>query len=469
MKNPLSLKEAGMPSDADYRELKEIDHRHVWHPFTQMRAWMAGDPLIIERGEGNYLIDTEGRRYLDGVASLWCNVHGHRKRELDDAIRAQLDRIAHSTMLGLANVPATLLAKELIEITPAGLSRVFYSDSGAEAVEVATRIAAQYWQLSGAPERTRFLTLAESYHGDTIGSVSLGYSEMFHRHVRPLLFPAIKTDPPHRFRFAKGMTPEAATRAALAAARKSIEEHGRELAALVIEPMVQGAAGIWTHSAEYLSGIATMAREAGALVICDEVATGFGRTGKMFASEHAGISPDLMCLGKGITGGYLPMAATLATEKIFSAFLGEPEEFRAFYYGHTYTGNPLAAAAALANLKIFRDEKVIELIQPRIAQLAEGLRDRFAPLAHAADIRQCGMMAGIELMDDPARRIPYNVEQQIGVAVTKAARKAGVVIRPLGNVIVLMPPLAITKDELATLLEVTRGAIIEVTEANPPR
>ncbi|HVN63179.1 MAG TPA: adenosylmethionine--8-amino-7-oxononanoate transaminase [Candidatus Binataceae bacterium] len=446
-----------------YRELKEIDRRYVWHPFTQMRAWMADDPLIIERGAGNYLIDTEGRRYLDGVASLWCNVHGHRKRELDDAIRAQLDRIAHSTMLGLANVPATMLAKELIEIAPAGLSRVFYSDSGAEAVEVATRIATQYWQLSGAPERTRFLTLAESYHGDTIGSVSLGYSEMFHRHVRPLLFPSIKVEPPHLFRFAKRVAPEAATREALESARKLIESHGRELAALVIEPMVQGAAGMWTHSAEFLSGIAAIVREAGALVICDEVATGFGRTGKMFAVEHLRLSPDLMCLGKGITGGYLPMAATLATEKIFGAFLGEPEEFRAFYYGHTYTGNPLAAAVALANLKIFRDEQVIERIQPRILQLTNGLRERFGGLAHVADIRQCGMMVGIELMQDIARRVPYKVEQQIGVAVIKAARKAGVVIRPLGNVIVLMPPLSITEDELELLLDVTHAAIADVT------
>ncbi|HUO05032.1 MAG TPA: adenosylmethionine--8-amino-7-oxononanoate transaminase [Candidatus Binataceae bacterium] len=451
-------------SDSRYRELKELDHRFVWHPFTQMRTWMAADPLIIERGEGNYLIDTQGRRYLDGVSSLWCNVHGHRKRELDDALIEQSKQIAHSTMLGLANVPATMLARELVEIAPPELSRVFYSDSGAEAVEVAARMAAQYWQVTGQPHRTRFLTLTESYHGDTIGSVSLGYSEMFHRHVRPLLFSTIKTDPPHIFRFQRGMAPEAATQEALSAARQFIQEHGRELAALAIEPMVQGAAGIWTHSAEFLRGITAVAREAGALIVCDEVATGFGRTGKMFASEHAGIEPDLLCMGKGITGGYLPLAATLACEKIFSAFLGEPADFRAFYYGHTYTGNPLAAAVARANLKIFRDEAVLDRIQPRIAQLADGLRDRFAKLANVADIRQCGMMAGIELMDDPARKVPYKTERQIGVAVIMAARNAGVVIRPLGNVIVLMPPLSITESELDTLLDVTRAAIVEVTE-----
>lgn len=448
-----------------YRELKESDHRFVWHPFTQMRTWMKSEPLIIERGEGNYLIDVTGRRYLDGVSSLWCNVHGHRKRELDDALKAQLEKIAHSTMLGLANVPAIDLARELVAIAPVGLSRVFYSDSGAEAVEVATRMAAQYWQLTGAPERTLFLTLTESYHGDTIGSVSLGYSEVFHRHVRPLLFPVLKVDPPHLFRFDRGMSQADAIAEALTAARRLIGEHPGQLAALVIEPMMQGAAGMWTQSPEYLREIAAIAREAGALVICDEVATGFGRTGTMFASEHADLTPDLLCLGKGITGGYMPLAATLAGEKIFDAFLGEPGEYRAFFYGHTYTGNPLAAAVALANLKVFRDEAVIERIQPRIRQLDAGLRRRFAGHPHVADIRQCGLMVGVELMEDPKRRVPYKIEQMIGVRVIEAARNAGVVIRPLGNVIIMMPPLSISEDEIEMLLDVTCDAVCEVTRA----
>lgn len=439
--------------------LKADDHRFLWHPFTQMRTWMSEDPLIIERGEGNYLIDVEGHRYLDGVSSLWCNVHGHRKAELDRALKQQIDRVAHSTMLGLTNVPAIELARALVEIVPAGLSRVFYSDSGAEAVEVAIRMATQYWQLKGEPARTRFLTLGESYHGDTVGSVSLGYSEAFHRHVKPLLFPALKVDPPHPLRFHGRMTEEAATAQALAAARAVIEEHRGELAALVIEPLMQGAAGMWAHSVEYLRGIVAMAREAGALVICDEVATGFGRTGAMFASERAGVSPDLMCLGKGITGGYLPLAATLATETIFEAFLGEPRDYRAFYYGHTYTGNPLAAAVASANLKLFRDERVIERIQPRIAQLADGLRARCATLGHVADVRQWGLMTGIELMQDPAGRIAFPAERQTGRRVIEQARRRGVIVRPLGDVIILMPPLSIHEAELETLMDVTRDAI----------
>ncbi len=443
--------------------LGEADHRYLWHPFTQMKIWLDQAPLIIERGEGNYLIDTEGRRYLDGVSSLWCNLHGHRKAELDQALKAQSDRIAHSTMLGLSNVPAIELARELIGLAPEGLSRVFYSDSGAEAVEVAARMATQYWQLTGQSRRTRFLTLTESYHGDTVGSVSLGFSEQFHRHLRPMLYQVLKIDPPHAFRFYRGLSAEAALEAALASAREVIERHGDELAGLVIEPLMQGAAGMWAHPARYLSEVTAMAKRAGALVICDEVATGFGRTGRMFACEHAGVRPDLLCLGKGITGGYLPLAATIATEELFSAFLGEPDEFRAFYYGHTYTGNPLGAAVALANLKIFRDEAVLDRIQPRIAQLTEGLARRFGALAHVADIRQWGLMAGVELMRDPAKRIPYAVGEQIGARITKAARKRGVVTRPLGNVIVFMPPLSIGEDEIDTLLDVLRDSAREVT------
>jgi adenosylmethionine-8-amino-7-oxononanoate aminotransferase len=449
--------------NSTYQRLADLDRRHLWHPFTQMKVWMAeADLPIIVRGEGNYLIDTDGRRYLDGVSSLWCNVHGHRKPELDAALRSQIDLIAHSTLLGLSHPAAIELAHQLITLAPAGLTRVFYSDSGAEAVEVALRMAIQYWRLVGQPSRTEFLTLTESYHGDTVGSVSLGYSETFHRHVQPLVFPVLKTDPPHVFRFYRGMEAEAAEAAAIAAARDLIGRKPDQLAALIIEPMVQGAAGIWTHSARYLGELGAMAREAGALVVCDEVATGFGRTGRLFASEHANLRPDLMCLGKGVTGGYLPLAATLATERIFAAFLGEPDEYRAFYYGHTYTGNPLAASVALANLAIFSEERVIDRSLPLIAQLSEGLRSRFEAHPQVADLRQCGLMAAVELMENPAERQAFPVERQTGANVIRRARKAGVIIRPLGDVIVLMPPLSITRDELETLLDVTRDSIDQV-------
>jgi adenosylmethionine---8-amino-7-oxononanoate aminotransferase len=445
-----------------YRRLANADHRHLWHPFTQMQVWLADEPLIIERGEGNYLIDVRGNRYLDGVSSLWCNVHGHRKAQLDQALHDQIDRIAHSTMLGLSNTPAIELAAALIAIAPKGLSRVFYSDSGAEAVEVALRIAAQYWQLAGQPQRTLFITLEEAYHGDTIGSASLGYSEPFHRHIRPLLFRTVKAPPPHIFRFHQRIAPQAADEAALAAAAKIFEQHGKETAALVIEPLMQGAAGMWAHSAAYLRSIVEMARAAGALVIADEVATGFGRTGAMFACEHAAISPDLLCLGKGITAGYLPLAATLATEQIFEAFLGRPEDFRAFYYGHTYTGNPLASAVALANLAIFRDERVIDAIAPKIEILHSALQSRFGRHHNVADIRQWGLMAGVEIMESPEEQRAFPYAAQTGARIARAARKAGVVVRPLGDVMVFMPPLSITPPEVEMLTNAVYNATCEI-------
>ena len=446
------------------RRLAAADHSYLWHPFTQMQAWLADEPLIIERGEGNYLIDVNGKRYLDGVSSLWCNVHGHRKAKLDQALREQIDRIAHSTMLGLSNTPAIELAEELIGIVPAGLRRVFYSDSGAEAVEVAVRMAAQYWQLAGQPERTLFVTLNESYHGDTVGAASLGYSEPFHRHIRSLLFRTIKTPPPHLFRFQQRMAPDAADQAALAVAQGIFEQHRNQIAALVIEPLMQGAAGMWSHSAAYLRAMVAMARAAGALVIVDEVATGFGRTGKMFACDHAGVSPDLLCLGKGITGGYLPLAATLTTARVFEAFMGRPEEFRAFYYGHTYTGNPLAAAAAIANLEIFREEQVIERIQPMIGILRDALEARFARHPKVADIRQWGLMAGVEIMESPHDRRAFPYSAQTGARIAKAARKAGVMVRPLGDVMVFMPPLSITAAEIDMLVDAVFAATREVVK-----
>jgi adenosylmethionine-8-amino-7-oxononanoate transaminase len=450
-----------------YSILKSADHRHLWHPFTQMRSWLADEePLIIERGEANYLVDVNGKRYLDGVSSLWCNVHGHRRRELDEAVRDQLAKVAHSTMLGLSNVPAIELAEELISLAPTGLSRVFYSDSGAEAVEVALRMAAQYWQLAGHQRRTKFLALTESYHGDTAGAVGVGYSEHFHQHMRSMLVPALKVEPPHVHRFYRRMSHEEAEEAAIAGAARAVQRSAGELAALIIEPLMQGAAGMWAHSPRYLRSIAEVARQAGALVICDEVATGFGRTGRLFACEHAGLTPDLMCLGKGITGGYLPLAATLTTEKIFEAFLGEPHEYRALYYGHTYTGNPLAAAVARANLGIFRGEAVVERLQPLIGHLGRQLRGRFGSHPHVADIRQWGLMAGVEVMAEPERRCAYPLGLQVGNQVARAARKFGVIIRPLGDVLVFMPPLSITEDEITTLLDATLRALNEVTSSN---
>ncbi len=452
-----------MPSQ--YEKLKRLDHTYLWHPFTQMEEWMAEEPCIIERGEGHYLVDTEGKKYLDGVSSLWCNVHGHRKAELDEALKRQLERLAHSTFLGLSHVPGIELAEKLAAIAPAGLRRIFYSDDGATAVEVALKMALQYWQLRGESGRTGFASLAEAYHGDTAGSMSVGYAETFHRFHRAMLFPALRLSPPHIFRYYRGMGGAAALDSAIQEAEAKLAQEKNSLAALIVEPLMQGAAGMWSQPAEYVAAIRDICRKNRILFIADEVATGFGRTGKMFACERAGVSPDILCVAKGITGGYLPLAATLATEEIFSAFLGEYKEFKAFFHGHTYTGNPLGCAVALASLELFKTEDILARMQPKIGYLERRLEEEFQPLAHVSDIRQWGFMLGIELAEDKERRKSYPAEKRTGHRVILEARKRGVMIRPLGDVIVLMPPLTIEDGELKTLLDVVYDSIKAVTQS----
>ncbi|MBI1996353.1 MAG: adenosylmethionine--8-amino-7-oxononanoate transaminase [Deltaproteobacteria bacterium] len=453
-----------MKPDTYHDKLKQLDHAYLWHPFTQMQEWMGEELCIISQGDGHYLVDVHGRKYLDGVSSLWCNVHGHRKKEIDDAIKAQLDRIAHSTFLGLSHAPGIQLAQKLIEISPKGLQRVFYSDDGATAVEVALKMAVQYWQLKGEARRTRIATLAESYHGDTVGSMSLGYSETFHRFYTSLLFPVLRLTPPHVFRYYHGLSESGALSAAVKEAGEKITAEKDSLAALVVEPLMQGAAGMWAQPAEYVGVLDEICRRNGILFVLDEVATGFGRTGKMFACEHAGVAPDILCLAKGITGGYLPLAATLATEEIFSAFLGEYKEYKTFFHGHTYTGNPLGCAAALANLELFEHEHIVEQMQPQIAYLQKRLNEEFVSLAHVSDVRQWGFMVGIELVEDQASRKNYPPEKRIGHRVILEARKRSVMIRPLGDIIILMPPLTITDEELAMLLDVVYDCIRNVTD-----
>lgn len=453
------------PQGYSFTKLMELDHTYLWHPFTQMREWMGEEPCVIECGEGNYLIDVHGKKYLDGVSSLWCNLHGHGKRELDEALKSQLGSVAHSTFLGLSHVRAIELAERLVVIAPSGLRRVFYSDNGATAVEVALKIAIQYWQLRGEKERTRIVTLTEAYHGDTVGSMSLGYSETFHRYHRSLLFSALRIKPPHLFRYHQSMSKGEALQAAIQEAEKKIAQEKESLAALIMEPLMQGAAGMWAQPLGYVRALREICRKHGILFILDEVATGFGRTGKMFACEHDNVSPDILCLAKGITGGYLPLAATLTTEEIFAAFLGEYDEFKSFFHGHTYTANPLGCAVALASLELFKREDILARMQPKIAYLKRRLNQEFLPLTHVSDVRQWGYMVGIELVEDKASKKNYPAAQRVGHKVIREARKRGVIIRPLGDTIVLMPPLSLGDEELKTLLDVTRDSIKAVTES----
>jgi adenosylmethionine---8-amino-7-oxononanoate aminotransferase len=442
--------------------LVRLDKAHVWHPFTQMLEWNAATPLIIERGEGNYLVDTDGRRYLDGVSSLWVTVHGHNHPAINEAIRRQLDQVAHSTMLGLAHVPAIELAERLVGVAPAGLRHVFYSDSGSTAVEVALKQAFQYWQLKGRSDKRRFVHLAEAYHGDTLGAVAVGGIELFHHVFGPLLVETIAAPSPHPYRHPL-RDPAAVSSWALDALRRLLAERSSEIAGVILEPLVQGAAGMLVHPEGYLRGVAALCKEHEVLLILDEVATGFGRTGTLFACEQEGVQPDLMCLAKGITGGYLPLAATLATDEVYEAFLAPRREFKTFFHGHTYTGNPLACAAAIASLDLFEREGTLANVRARAAQLGAALTARLGRHPHVGDIRRRGLMTGIELVAD-ASGAPYPVEDFRGVKVCDRVRDLGVILRPLGDVVVLMPPLSITEAEVSLMVDAVATAIGDVCQ-----
>lgn len=420
-------------------ELSELDKRVLWHPFTQMAEW---DPLVIASGDGCFLVDERGRRYLDGVSSLWCNVHGHNHPRLNRALREQADKLAHSTFLGLTHEPGIRLAAELLEVAPPGLSRVFYSDSGSTAVEIALKQSFQYWQLRGRPTKQRFLRLTEAYHGDTIGAVGVGGIDLFHRIFGPLLVQSIAIPTPY------------ATdgRASLARVEEELERRAYEIAAFVLEPIVQGAAGMLVHPPGFLRAVAELCQRHQVHLIVDEVATGFGRTGRMFACEHEQVRPDFLCVAKGISGGYLPLAATLTTEEIFRAFLGPRAEMKHFFHGHTYTANPLACAVGRESLRLLR-ESTLANAQQRELELAAAL-DRIAGAPGVREVRRRGLMAGIELDARPGRAV--------GVEVCDRVRHHGVILRPLGDVVVWMPPLVVGTAELQLLETATARAIADV-------
>jgi adenosylmethionine-8-amino-7-oxononanoate aminotransferase len=449
-----------------HARLLALDQQHVWHPFTQMQGWIdpapGDEPVIIDHAKGSWLWDTQGRKYLDGCASLWVNVHGHRHPDIDSAIRLQMSSAAHTTLLGLGSPPSIELAAELVKRAPQGLTRVFYSDSGSTAVEVALKIAFQHWKLRGKPKKTRFVALGEAYHGDTVGSVSVGGMDLFHEIFQPLLFDTLRIPTPYVYRWPTG--PRHCLEAAASAAEALIAARADEIAAVVIEPLMQGAAGMIAHPNGYLKRIEAACREHDVLLICDEVATGFGRTGTMFACEQEDVKPDLMCVAKGLSGGYLPLAATLATEEIFKSFLGPFESKRTFFHGHSYTGNALACAAGLASLRIFDETNLLAHVRAMADRLAQGLA-RIAELPHVGDVRQRGLMAGIELVKDRATKDEYDYALRMGHQVCLAARKRELMLRPLGNVVVLMPPLAIAPQELDHLVEATLQSIAEVTAA----
>ena len=446
--------------------LGDLDGPLVWHPFTPMQAYVDEGAPVIVSGDGFELVDTEGQRYLDGVSSLWCNVHGHRVPEIDQSLRDQLDRIGHSTLLGLGSAPAIELARRLLAVTPEGLEHVFYSDSGATAVEVALKMAWQYQRQrpGGDTGRDLFVGLEGAYHGDTIGSVSLGGIDQFHSLYEPLLFAIQRVPAPVTFHRPSGFSAEEWLAQCYAELERVLREQQQRIVAVVIEPLVQGAAGILVHPPGYLEHVRRLTRELGLLLIADEVAVGFGRTGTLFACEQEEVRPDLLCLAKGLTAGYLPLAATLATTEVYSAFLGDAHEGRTFFHGHTYTGNALGCAAALASLELWDRHEVLS----NVARCTEVLGRELATLdddPHVGEIRQKGIMVGIELVADREGSIAFPLEARTGHQVTLAARRRGVIVRPLGDVVVLMPAPAMPPELVGQLCERVVAAIREVTRA----
>ncbi len=444
-------------------EIESKDKKYVWHPFTQMQEWVAQPQMVIEGAEGITLIDSEGNRYYDGVSSLWVNLHGHRHPKIDQAIIDQLGKVAHTTMLGLINVPASQLAEELMAIVPKGLTKLFYSDDGSTAVEIAIKMAYQYWQLQGKGKKKKFVTLANAYHGDTVGTVSVGGIDLFHRIFASLLFESIQAPCPSCYHCKLADNKEECGMLCIEEVEKILAEQHEEIAGMIVEPLVQAAAGMLTQPPGYLKKLRQLTEKYNVLFLVDEVATGFGRTGKMFACDQEEVSPDFMMVAKGITGGYLPLAATFMTEGIYNAFLGDYAQQKTFFHGHSYTGNPLCCAAGLANLQIFREDKVLEGLVPKIKAAQEKLAT-FIELKHVAEVRQQGLMIGIELAENPEKKIPFPWDMAVGAKVCKKCREYGLIIRPIGSVVVFMPPLISTPAEIGHMLDIIYKSIQEVTE-----
>ena len=433
-------------------ELVARDLRHVWHPFTAHSAWPNDEPLVIERAEGMHLFDTDGNRYLDGVSSLWLSVHGHGVPEIDAAIRDQLTRLDHATFLGLTHEPGIQLAERLLDTAPDGLSRVFYAGDGSSAVEAAIKMAFQATAQTTGALRPLYIHIAEGYHGDTLGAVSVGGIELFHATYRPILLDTRMVSSPGVL--AQGQARQARASEVLAEMRAVFECEGDRVCAVVIEPLVQAAGGMLTHDPTFVRGVRSLCDEFGALMVVDEVATGIGRTGRMWAVDHVDVAPDLMTCGKGLTGGYLPLSAVLARESVYEAFLGAPSQARTFFHGHSYTANPLCCAAALANLALMSERGTVAhaaRVGERIGALLTGVEQYDG----VREVRRVGTMTGIEV--EP-------VTDRTGFAVCQAARRRGVWVRPLGDVVVLMPPLAIGDDDLETLCGVVDESIREVVQ-----
>lgn len=443
-------------------ELLSLDRRHVWHPCTQEKDHELLPPIPIVRGEGVRLIDVDGNSYIDGVSSWWVNLFGHNHPRLIRALQEQSEKISHHIFAGFTHEPAVELASRLSALAPPGLEKVFYTDNGSSAVEAALKMSFQCWQQSGKPDKTRFVSLTEAYHGETVGALSVGGCELYRNVYRPILTEGYSVQGPDCFRCPWGQERSSCAAECFCAMEQLVAENHPKIAAVIIEPLVQGAAGMRIYPPIYLRKLRALCDRYEIHYIADEIAVGFGRTGRFFANEHADVAPDLLCLSKGITGGTMPLAAVLATQKIYDAFYDDYVSLKAFLHSHSYTGNPLACAVAVETLNIFKDERVLENLPERMAMLDRHGKE-LATLPQVGEFRRCGMIAAVELVSDKATKEPYPWQQRRGYQVYQQALRRGALLRPLGNVIYFMPSLTIPLAELETLLEIARVSILAVT------
>jgi adenosylmethionine-8-amino-7-oxononanoate aminotransferase len=446
--------------------LAERDLRVVWHPCTQMKdhEWL---PLVpIERGEGVWLYGQDGRRYLDAISSWWVNLFGHSNPRINAAITAQLSRIEHVLLAGFTHEPAVALAERLTALAPAGLTRCFYADNGSSAIEVALKMSYHCWRNRGDTRKRRFITLANSYHGETLGALAVGHVELYKEIYHPLLMDVVVAPSPDAYDSEPGQTADESALRALEAMRQLLEQHAAETCAVIVEPLVQCAAGMRMHSPLYLARLRELCDRYGVHLIADEIAVGFGRTGTLFACEQAGITPDFLCLSKGITGGYLPLSVVLTGERVFDAFYDEYARLRAFLHSHSYTGNALACTAALATLDIFAEDAVIARNRELARHMGERARELLADLPHVAEVRQAGMIVAAELARDGNRRTPFDWRERRGLAVYRHGLEHEALLRPIGNVVYFMPPYVITPKQIDALVATARDGIVAATAAS---
>lgn len=446
--------------------LQQKDRACLWHPFTQQHDYAQRDLLLIDRAEGVMLYDGRGKGYFDTISSWWCILHGHGHPTMKAYVRAQLERLDQVLLAGTSHEPAILLAEKLVELTPPALNKVFYSDNGSTACEVAVKMSLQYWQQQGQPRRRGLVALERGYHGDTIGTMSLGGVPEFHQAFAHLMFSSHRVPPPYCYRCPAGMEPPPADAAGLddpdaplacdcrclAPLEKLLAEEGEGIAAFILEPRILAAGGMIIYPAAWLRRAAELTRRHGVHLIFDEVASGFGRTGRMFALESAGVTPDFLCLSKGLTGGMLPMAVTMTTDEVYQAFYAEYSQGKTFFHGHTFSGNPLAAAAALGSLEVFRQERTMAGLPAKIEHLGRRL-ERFRELPWVGDLRRLGMIAALELVKDRATKTPFAPGERVGWPIYLAGLEEGLILRPMGNVVYLWLPLSVTTEEITEITE----------------